>query len=81
MRDAKNSLAEVDYIIAKNMKILPIEIKAEVRGGMKSLYSFVESKSIHQAVRSSLENFGKFQKDECEIDIYPLYALSNLTQK
>lgn len=81
MRDAKNSLAEVDYIIAKNMKILPIEIKAEVRGGMKSLYSFVESKSIHQAVRSSLENFGKFQKDECEIDIYPLYALSNLIQK
>lgn len=81
MRDAKNSLAEVDYIIAKNMKILPIEIKAEVRGGMKSLYSFVESKGIHQAIRSSLENFGKFQKDECEIDIYPLYALSNLIQK
>ena len=81
MRDAKNSLAEVDYIIAKNMKILPIEIKAEVRGGMKSLYSFVESKGIRQAIRSSLENFGKFQKDECEIDIYPLYALSNLIQK
>lgn len=80
MRDAKNSMAEVDYIIAKNMEILPIEIKAEVRGGMKSLYSFVESKSIHHAVRSSLENFGKFQKDKCEIDIFPLYALSNLIQ-
>lgn len=80
MRDAKNSLAEIDYIIAKNMKILPIEIKAEVRGGMKSLYSFVESKGIRHAVRSSLENFGKFTKDECKIDIYPLYALSNLIQ-
>lgn len=80
-RDARGSLAEVDYIMAKNMKILPIEVKAEVRGGMKSLYSFVESKGIKRAVRTSLENFGDFQKGDCNIDIYPLYALRNLVQK
>ena len=80
-RDARGSLAEVDYIMAKNMKILPIEVKAEVRGGMKSLYAFVESKAIKQAVRTSLENFGSFQKDDCTIDIFPLYALRNLVQK
>ena len=78
MREARGALAEVDYVMAKDMKILPIEIKAEVRGGMKSLYSFVNAKGIKHAVRSSLENFGCFQKDDCTIDIYPLYALGNL---
>lgn len=81
MREARGALAEVDYIMAKDMKILPVEIKAEVRGGMKSLYSFVQSKGVRHAVRSSLENFGSFQKDDCTIDIYPLYALGNLVRK
>ena len=81
MREARNSLAEVDYVMAKDMKVLPVEVKAEVRGGMKSLYSFVESKGITHAVRTSLENFGQFKKDDCLIDIYPLYALSNLIRK
>jgi len=52
MREARNALAEVDYVMAKDMKVLPIEVKAEVRGGMKSLYSFVESKGITHAVRT-----------------------------
>ena len=43
--------------------------------------NFVESKAIKQAVRTSLENFGRFQKDDCTIDIFPLYALRNLVQK
>ena len=78
MREARGALAEVDYILAKDMKILPIEVKAEVKGGMKSLYSFVEAKGITHAVRTSLENFGRFTKGDCVIDIYPLYALQNL---
>lgn len=80
MREARGSLAEVDYIMAKDMKILPIEVKAEVKGGMKSLYSFMDAKGIKRAVRTSLENFGTFDKDDCSIDIYPLYALRNLVQ-
>lgn len=78
MREAKGSMAEVDYILSKDMKILPVEVKAEVKGGMKSLYSFVEAKGITHAVRTSLENFGRFTKGDCTIDIYPLYALQNL---
>lgn len=78
MRSAKSSLAEVDYVMAKNMKILPIEVKAEVRGGMKSLYAFMETKHIDHAIRTSLENFGSFTKDNGKIDIYPLYALRSL---
>ena len=78
MRSAKSSLAEVDYVMAKNMKILPIEVKAEVRGGMKSLYAFMETKHINHAIRTSLENFGSFTKDNGKINIYPLYALRSL---
>lgn len=78
MREAKGSMAEVDYILSKDMKILPVEVKAEVKGGMKSLYSIVEAKGITHAVRTSLENFGQFTKGDCTIDIYPLYALQNL---
>ena len=81
MRDDRGSLAEVDYIVAKDMKILPLEVKAETRGGMKSLYSFVEAKGIDHAVRTSLENFGQFTKGSCVIDVCPLYALRNLVGK
>lgn len=81
MRNTKSSLAEVDYVMAKNMKILPIEVKAEVRGGMKSLCYFMETKGVNHAIRTSLENFGSFTKDNGQIDIYPLYALRNLVTK
>ena len=75
---SKNSDAEVDYIIPHNGQILPIEIKAGVQGGMKSLYQFMNSKNIRKGVRSSLENFSHYTNGENEIDVIPLYALSNL---
>ncbi len=78
MRAAKNSMAEVDYLLTHDMNIMPIEIKAGTRGGMKSLYYFMEEKHLSFAIRSSLENFGEFTNDDCTIDIIPLYALSNL---
>lgn len=66
--------AEVDYILVKDLKILPVEVKAGVSGSMKSLYRFFELKGIDKGVRTSLENFGKLEK----VDIIPLYALSSL---
>ncbi len=83
-RLSKNSQAEVDYVEAKD-GVLPIEVKAGLRGGMKSLWIFMREKSLTSAVRCSLENFGRFKyvdtkADEAvrQVDIYPLYALSNL---
>lgn len=78
MRTEKNSLAEVDYLIARNLRILPVEIKAGTKGGMKSLYYFMKEKNIEVGVRSSLENFGTYCNDDKRVEIYPLYALSNL---
>jgi hypothetical protein len=60
------------------MKILPIEVKAGVRGGMKSLFNFMTDKQLEIGVRTSLENFGTFMHKDKQIDIYPLYALSGI---
>lgn len=78
LRENKNSTAEVDYIISYRGKILPIEIKAGVKGGMKSLRIFLESKGLKRGIRMSLEPFGTFVADGATIDIIPLYAVKNL---
>jgi len=85
VRQEKNSISEVDYVEPYQGRILPLEIKAETQGGMKSLWLLMREKSLTTAIRSSLENFGQFDYIDAldnnavrHIDIYPLYALSQL---
>jgi len=85
VRQAKNSLAEIDYLLSRDMKVLPLEVKAGVQGGMKSLWDFMRDKKLSQAIRCSLENFGKFDyidlKDDNavrHVEIVPLYAISQM---
>ena len=65
-------------------KVMPIEVKSGISGKMKSLRLFMQKKNITNAIRASLENFGKLTvKDEAngeerQISILPLYAISNL---
>lgn len=70
----RSANAEVDYIIVRNMKVTPLEVKSGVRGSMKSLRYLMDLKGIKNAVRTSLENFSRLDG----IEIIPLYALSNL---
>jgi hypothetical protein len=79
----KNSQAEIDYLSANGLSILPIEVKAGTQGGMKSLWMFMREKHLTDAVRCSLENFGQFtykDKDDNNavrnVSICPLYAMS-----
>lgn len=81
-----NSIAEIDYLSIRCMKVLPIEIKAGTQGGMKSLWIFMREKHLDNAVRCSLENFGAFDYIDHDddnairhVDICPLYALSQLS--
>lgn len=85
VRQAKNSTAEVDYVLPHDMQVLPFEVKAGVQGGMKSLWDFMRDKRLTQAVRCSLENFGRFDYIDAKagnavrhITIIPLYAVSQL---
>lgn len=77
--------SEVDYIIARDMKVLPIECKAGTSGKMKSLHVFMRQKHLTEAIRCSLENFSWLENQDRQdenaircITINPLYAISNL---
>lgn len=88
---AAGTVSEVDFLMARDMQVIPIEVKSSTSGKMKSLREFLRKKHLVKAVRTSLENFGQLDYiDEKEpemsarakqIDIYPLYALSTLVQQ
>lgn len=84
-RQAKNSQAEIDYISSYRQTVLPIEVKAGVQGGMKSLWLFMREKQLVNAVRCSLENYGAFDYEDREdanavrhVLICPIYAISQM---
>lgn len=85
---ADGTRSEVDYIIALDMKVLPIECKSGTSGKMKSLHLFMHNKHLTDAIRCSLENFALLESCDKKADdavrriqILPLYAISNLFQK
>ena len=83
IRKAKNSQAEIDYVDTLRLKVLPIEVKAGSRGGMKSLWIFMREKKLDRAVRCSMENFGEFEYIDNDAEdavrhvaVCPIYAIS-----
>lgn len=87
VRQARNSVAEIDYVLPFGSTCLPMEVKAGVQGGMKSLWEFMRDKQLTSAIRCSLENFGAFtyidakdENKERHVTICPLYAISQLTR-
>ena len=72
----KGTTSEVDYILSRDMKVLPMEVKSGTSGKMKSLRLFMQKKQLTRAIRCSMENFSRLENDG--IDIIPLYAISNI---
>jgi predicted AAA+ superfamily ATPase len=68
--------AQVDFLVQKGSSIIPIEVKSGTQGSMQSLRVFMKEKHIERGVRTSLENFGRYE----DIDIYPLYAIGNVVR-
>ncbi len=73
-RAARNSQAEIDFVIQKQARIVPIEVKAGTKGAMQSMYLFLNEKNLPRGVWFSLENFATLDR----IDIYPLYAVQTM---
>ena len=73
-REARNSQAEIDYLIQQQELIIPIEVKAGTKGAMQSMYIFLEEKKSDIGFRFSFENFSEYGK----IKVFPLYAVSNI---
>ncbi len=83
----RNATSEVEYVIAKSARCLPIEVKAGTSGKMKSLRYFMNRKGLAAGVRCSLENFGRLEVADTDdagqpqrrtIGILPLYAVWHL---
>lgn len=84
---SEGASAEVDYLTTRDMRIVPVEVKAGTTGKMKSLRLFMQSRSLPYGIRCSLENFDALSINECRPDgsteqkhiyIHPLYCLSTL---
>ncbi len=73
-RESKNSQAEVDYLVQKNTRILPIEVKSGSKGSMQSMFLFLNEKKIEMGIRVSQENFSEYDK----IKVFPIYAVANI---
>lgn len=84
LNKSKNANAEVDYLLPRAGKVLPVEVKAGTKGSMQSLYLFMAKKGLVNAVRTSMENFQQYEYNDTintatrQINVVPLYALSNL---
>lgn len=51
LREGRSSNAEVDFVVALDGRIVPIEVKAGGRGSLRSLHQFVGEKRVPLAVR------------------------------
>lgn len=73
-RMERNAQAEVDYVISRNNKIFPLEVKSGKSGSMQSLYRFLALKHCEYGFRTSLEPFSEYDR----VKVIPLYALSGI---
>ena len=73
-RGKRQGNAQIDYLIQHGEEIVPIEVKAGTQGAMQSMRLFMSEKNIKKGIRTSLENFARYEN----IDVYPMYAISNL---
>ncbi len=72
-REAKNSNAELDYLIEKKSEIVPIEVKSGPKGRMKSLVMFLENYKIATGIKISQEGFN----EDTPIMSLPFYAIES----
>lgn len=73
---ADNSRGEIDFLIQKGNKIIPIEVKAEENLRAKSLSAFVARYPSLHALRLSMSDY----RDQDWMTNVPLYAVRNITE-
>ncbi len=72
-REAKNSNAEIDYLIEKNEKIIPIEIKSGSSGRMRSMQLFLETYKTDKGIKISQAQY----KNDANIISLPFYGIES----
>jgi len=74
VREKKNTNAQIDFVVQCGENIVPIEVKSGKSGKMQSMWEFMKEKQSEYGIRTSLENFGKYDK----INVFPLYAIGKI---
>ena len=74
LRDARNSNAEIDFLITQGADIIPVEVKSGKKGTMQSMRIFMQEKDSPYGIRVSLENYAEYDN----IRVYPLYGIGEL---
>ncbi len=72
-REAKNSNAEIDYLIEKNEKIIPLEIKSGSSGRMKSMQIFLKTYKGDKGIKISQAMY----KNVTNIVSLPFYGIES----
>ena len=75
-REKAGSNAEVDYVVQQGDNIVPVEVKANTKGSMQSMFQFLKEKGYPYGIRCSMENFGAYGN----VRVYPLYAISQIVE-
>ncbi len=74
-RETRGSSSEVDYIIIKTNKIIPVEVKSGAGTALKSMRIFLDSHpNSPYGIRFSVHNYSVFDS----IHSYPLYAVASV---
>lgn len=90
LREGRSNNAELDYVIALNGQIVPIEVKAGTSGSLKSLHQFMGEKQAKLAVRfdmnlpdvqsvqTKIKRADSVERVEYELLSLPLYLVERL---
>jgi len=70
-RQAKNSIAEIDYLTDIGSQVVPVEIKSGPKGHLKSMFMYIEKHQCDTAYRISQAPF----KKEGPLTSIPFYAM------
>ncbi|MEI8348349.1 MAG: DUF4143 domain-containing protein, partial [Pseudomonadota bacterium] len=80
LRDKSIQKAEVDFVLGLHQKIIPVEVKAEKGGRLKSLQIFSNEKNSFEAIKFSKEWFyqeqiGRDDGSKLLVNNRPLYSV------
>jgi hypothetical protein len=74
VRKAKNSTAEVDYLIERGNGITPIEVKSGTIAHMKSIFMFLEKYQVEEGIKISQTMF-EHKKPIYSLPFYGIEAM------
>ncbi|QEN06123.1 ATP-binding protein [Thiospirochaeta perfilievii] len=72
-----HNMAKIEFVLVNDDYILPIEVKNDLSGKLKSLNTFSSKFDISKKIRLNLSSPEK----RADVNIYPIYLIKNLYRK